>query len=164
MSDQQYGKKLVEEEYVEHFLEAYKHATGQRLVIVGSGERPDFICRRPDGEEVGVELTEVRDKMGYYTCGLQDVVANKAAKRASGEWRLRDNTILVMIVTWEPLSDLKIARDVKETRIWKQGFREVWVADLSGVDAFGNAELFCLYPKKLWGFYRRPNWGSKPYG
>ena len=47
MSDQYIGQKMVEEEDLYHFLDAYAEVTGQALEVVGCGERPDFICRRP---------------------------------------------------------------------------------------------------------------------
>ncbi len=164
MSDQNLGKKMVEEMQLELFVDAYQHATGQRLGIGGAGERPDFICERPNGEQVGVELTEVRTGFGYISSGVQDVVAAKAEKLNSGDWRLAYNTMLVLIVTWGSLSKLKDAWDMKDPENFDRGFVEVWVADYSGVDAFGNVELFGLFPKAIWGYYRRPNWGSKPYG
>ena len=54
MSDQYIGQKMVEEEDLASFLAAYEEVTGQALELVGSGESPDFICRRPTGEAVGV--------------------------------------------------------------------------------------------------------------
>ncbi|OGW05404.1 MAG: hypothetical protein A2Z59_03695 [Nitrospinae bacterium RIFCSPLOWO2_02_39_17] len=59
MSDKELGKKMVERTELEYFLDAYKYATGQRLELVYSHEKPDFICNRPHGMLVGVELTQV---------------------------------------------------------------------------------------------------------
>jgi hypothetical protein len=58
MSDQQVGKKIVEEHGLGFFLAAYEDATGERLEVLGSSERPDFLCRRENGDPVG-ELTSV---------------------------------------------------------------------------------------------------------
>ena len=48
---------------LEPFLEAYKWVTGDALRVAEANDSPDFICERPDGSRVGVELTKVtRDK------------------------------------------------------------------------------------------------------
>ena len=44
------------------------------------------------------------------------------------------------------------------------GFDEIWIADYTGLEAYGDIELFCLYPPEWWGFYERENPGRKPYG
>jgi len=63
MSDQEIGKKIVEGTKLESFLEAYEWVTGHALRVIEANENPDFICERPDGSRVGVELTKVtRDK------------------------------------------------------------------------------------------------------
>src|SRR3989304_4110895 len=59
LSDKELGKKMVERTELEYFLDAYKYATGQRLELVYSHEKPDFICNQPHGMLVGVELTQV---------------------------------------------------------------------------------------------------------
>jgi hypothetical protein len=51
--------KMVEDWHPALFTEAYEAGTGQRLTRVQSGERPDFVCLRPNGRLVGVELTQV---------------------------------------------------------------------------------------------------------
>jgi hypothetical protein len=58
-SDSDLGKKEEEREALYPFLEAYPRVTGQVLSIVGEGENPDFICLRPAGEPVGIELSKV---------------------------------------------------------------------------------------------------------
>ena len=59
MSDQEYGKKIIEKEAFYEFLSAYEHVTGESLELIADGERPDFICRRDDGSYCGLELTQV---------------------------------------------------------------------------------------------------------
>ena len=56
MSDDDLGKKLVEEEELLQFLEAYETITGELLTILNRGESPDFTCERPSGQVIGVEL------------------------------------------------------------------------------------------------------------
>jgi hypothetical protein len=43
------------------------------------------------------------------------------------------------------------------------GFREVWIADETGIDAYGDVELYCLHPAGLRGYYPQ-NRERKPYG
>jgi hypothetical protein len=59
MSDQELGKKMIEEEELYLFLDAYAIVTGDCLGCVQQSERPDFICERSDGSLVGVELTRI---------------------------------------------------------------------------------------------------------
>ncbi len=54
MSDKELGKKIVEKEDLDYFLHAYELVTGEELSS-RPHERPDFICERPTGEEVGIE-------------------------------------------------------------------------------------------------------------
>jgi hypothetical protein len=42
------------------------------------------------------------------------------------------------------------------------GFKEIWLADYSELEAYGNIELFCLHPDRLWGYYESVR--GKPYG
>jgi hypothetical protein len=56
MSDDDLGEKLVEEEELLQFLEAYETITGELLTILNRGESPDFTCERPSGQVIGVEL------------------------------------------------------------------------------------------------------------
>jgi hypothetical protein len=44
------------------------------------------------------------------------------------------------------------------------GFAEVYLADHSSVDAYGDIELFGVYPQTHWGFHQRPWPDRKPYG
>ena len=60
MSDKELGKKVVEEEELLSFLDAYKEVVEDHLACsFGRNERPDFICYRPDGTSVGIELVRV---------------------------------------------------------------------------------------------------------
>ena len=44
--------------------------TGESLAIIECSERPDFICKRPDGTLVGVELTRVMRDPESARCDL----------------------------------------------------------------------------------------------
>ena len=58
MSDQDIGKKMYEEHDLEYFIDAYKYATGEELIIVSRSEKPDFVCER-NGQQIGVELSKI---------------------------------------------------------------------------------------------------------
>ena len=58
MSDSDTGKKLVEEEDLRLFLEAYDYVTGDSLCAQPS-ERPNFIGWRSNGDPVGIEITAI---------------------------------------------------------------------------------------------------------
>ncbi len=51
--------KDIERRHLYHFLRARESACGEELVYVRDSESPDFICRRADGTEIGVEHTRV---------------------------------------------------------------------------------------------------------
>src|SRR5437867_8992017 len=113
MSDQYMGQKMVEDEHLGDFLEAYEEVTGEVLTVLEGGESPDFICERPTGQCVGVELT--RPHHDYETAkwdrcwavsramnnfdlldAVHGIVAKKARRRARAGWRLPSSTILVV--------------------------------------------------------------------
>lgn len=51
--------KDSEREYLQYFLSARTSATGEELTLVADSEAPDFVCKRPSGELVGVEHTRI---------------------------------------------------------------------------------------------------------
>jgi hypothetical protein len=53
--------------------------------------------------------------------------------------------------------------DLGPEEFTEHGFQEVLIADHSGLDAYGDVELFGLFPKTLWGYHERVYRG-KPYG
>jgi len=44
------------------------------------------------------------------------------------------------------------------------GFVEIWLADYSTMEAFGEVRLIGLYPPRFWGTHRQPALEGKPYG
>jgi len=180
MSDYELGMKMVEEWHLELFREAYEVATGQRLTLVGLGERPDFICRRPNGRLVGIELTQVvRDPASatadsilrgrefadaYETSDrIYATIQQKERKRSTGQWRQRDRTVLVLTVMDCPLSELAPFLDgLGPEDFGPHGFSEVFISDHSELDAYGAVELFGLHPRRLWGHFEW--YRGKPYG
>jgi hypothetical protein len=110
MSDYDRGKKMVEEEELRMFLEVYEAVTGDHLECVATSERPDFVCIRPDGTLVGVELTKVMrdpesatsDKIMKYqefrdamdaADSIWFTAEYKSRKLKAGNWQHAENTI-----------------------------------------------------------------------
>jgi hypothetical protein len=172
MSDQQSGKKMVE---------AYEWVTKEKLTKVGSNESPDFICSRPNGEKIGLEISEVmrdpRDatyeeiiKYKYEQDpwdAMQEIyrlIEKKDRQRASNYGRWSDQTILVLKLSECSLSDLLYHLDGLEEDYAEFGFLEIWLADFTGQEAYGDIELFGLSPARWWGYHQRPDPYRKPYG
>lgn len=182
MSDQHIGKKMVEEEDLYLFLDAYEEVTGQALEVVGCGERPDFICRRLTGELVGVELTRPQhdyeiarwdriwaESLAMDPYDLLDaihaIVAQKVRKRLRGDWRLPANTILVVKLVDYTFGSLRwFSEQSLASDFASAGFAEIWVADHTQLDAHGAARLIGLYPSDAWGARHQGAFHQKPYG
>jgi hypothetical protein len=180
MTHQELGKKMVEESELLYFLEAYECVTGQPLSEPIRHESPDFIIMRPDGKNIGIELTQVRrdpEKRlfdeAFYHRNEQDphdalaevfyLIETKEAKRAKFYKDL--SSILVLQLMDCPLTILSpIIDDTIQHDFWRNRFIEIWLADYTGIDAYGDIELFGLKPLRWWGHHERPNPGRKPYG
>ena len=171
--------KLIETEQLRLFRDAYSEATGQRLRRVRKSERPEFICKRPDGALVGIEFTlitrdpqssswdSILDNVEYMdgcdaSIEIQAAISRKAAKRAQPDWQLPDSSILVLSTPDCPISDLEYYVEEVRAEFEGSGFTEIWLADHTETDAYGAVELFCLWPDSWWGHY--PRWRGKPFG
>lgn len=181
MSDQQIGKKEVERSELYYFLDSYERATGDKFTELASGECPDFICARSNGEEVGVELVRVmRDPEEAQFDGIVnkkfqadpqetldrifDLLDDKDKKRSNKYGRWANKTILVLqLLDCSILSLQSLLSDVKSD-FAGYGFVEIWIADYTGVEAYRDIELFGLVPVKWWGYHQRQNPYRKPYG
>jgi len=173
--------KESEEESLSYFLEAYESIIGESFKSVKSSERPDFIATRKDGSQIGIELSKIRrghpndiqydkiiEKKDYMSvdnalCMIQRVASEKEIKRNTTAWALPGATILLLELTDIPLCELRYAilPDILPD-LYKTGFAEIWLVDLTGVEAYDNVELFCVYPEELEGYY--PRGIQKPYG
>ncbi|MBN2376620.1 MAG: hypothetical protein JXD22_09470 [Sedimentisphaerales bacterium] len=180
MSEQQMGRKEVERIELNYFTIAYKRFTGDELNGVSSytQERPDFICTRSNGEHVGVELNRVMvdpkdsqwDSIIHYEyeqdpsdtlARLYAEIERKDKKRQDyGEWA--EKTILVMQLFECSLSSLKflLTDDLRED-FTMYGFLEIWIGDYTVTEAYGEVELFGLFPGNYWEYF--PVF-KKPYG
>lgn len=173
--------KESEVESLSYFLEAYEGIIGESFKSVESSERPDFIATRKDGSQIGIELSKIRrghpndiqydriiEKKDYMSvddalCMIQRVGSEKEIKRNNPGWVLPGATILLLELTDIPLCELRhfIVPDILPD-LYETGFTEIWLVDLTGVEAYDNVELFCVYPKECEGYYPRDL--QKPYG
>ena len=174
-------KKEQELEVLEYFNPIYEIVTNDFLEIVELSERPDFICKRKNGNLIGVEITQVRrghpndvfhDKFVNNNNNLhptesisiiQYLLHAKEKKRESNGWGLPEETILIIQLKESPLWEMAntLTGDFFPD-IPMYGFCEIWLADFSEIEAYNNVELFCLFPHVLYGYYKRPM--QKPYG
>ena len=181
MSDQEIGKKEIEREMLDPFLEAYKWVTGQPVILVNSGENPDFICERPDGSQIGVEVTKVtrdprdifwdrvlerKEEIDQYEAQehMQRLVEKKERARAARYVARVNENILVLQLVDGSLDPLKEILGELQADFVDHGFCEIWLADYSGREPYGDIELFGLYPERWWGYHQRPWPERKPYG
>ncbi len=181
MSDQYNGKKEVEKGELDLFLDAYELATGIRLEITFGTESPDFICIQPNGEKIGVELTKItrdprdasweiilekKEEMDSYEAleEMQRLVDKKEKTRVKWYNKNVEKTILVFQLIDCSIETLKSTLEDLKYEFKDHGFCEIWLADYTGLEAFGDIELFCLFPLKCWGFYKRLWQNQKPYG
>lgn len=182
MPDRELGKKMIEEEELLQFLKAYKENVEEYLSYrFGRSERPDFICYRPDGTPVGVELVRVmRDPMlaqAEYILDRIDfmdsesavdmlyrMIEKKKEKRCQPDWTLPDNTILVIQFVDCPVTNLYQLDESLKNDFKSYGFDEIWIADYTCEEAYGAIDLFCLYPSEWWGYYECQGHSWKPFG
>ena len=182
LSDQEYGKKLVEEMDLEPFLKEYEWVTGLVLQLINRTERPDFIVQRSDGTQLGIELTKVmRDPESAFwarvlsgeefadpvetAIHLQELIYRKDAKRSGSGWTLPDRTVLVLQLMDSSIDQVVLFLDdqvIKELN--ETGFFEIWLADYTILEAFGTIQLYGIKPEKWQGLHSHSRTGNKPYG
>ncbi len=169
---------MVEEEELFPFLEVYEQVTGARLsfvVMASRGESPDFICLRPSGKHVGVELTKVmrdprdtfiKEEMDPYMAQelIFRLLEKKEKARADLYSKAVGETILVLQLVDGSLDSLRVFLEDIKGEFIGYGFSEIWLADYSGIEAYGDIELFGLFPEKWWGYQQNLTRGWKPYG
>jgi len=181
-SDKDFGRKEIELTELFQFLEAYEIVTGFKFDSIIKNERPDFITHRSDGLSKGIELTKITkdpdtqfferilrmkitEDHDFVLNELYRLIEQKEQKIKDGNWALPQNTLLVLQLMHINISDLLWAFDKSLQKDFTGYiFSEIWIADYSGIEAYGDIELFCLKPKKLWGFHQRLNPDKKPYG
>lgn len=184
-SDQEFGKKEIETTELIPFLEARELVTGDELsLLLGvRTENPDFICARPDGSVIGVELTKVTadrevafwDRLRHGEVridpyGTQEtiryLIRRKEKARADRYTEKVAENILVLQLMDGSLDQLDGGLKGLEDDFISHGFSEVWIADYSGLEAYGDIELFGLFPPQWWRRHTR-QWSNrtpKPFG
>lgn len=180
MSDADRAKKLVEEERLGRFLDAYDEVTGIRMHVLDSGERPDFLCAFPDGSRVGVELTrsphdyEMRSHDRIWTDrsmehfdlidAIHTIIATKSKKIKEPDWR-SDQTILVVFLEDYAFDSYDwIDHGGLESEFDDFGFTEIWLADCGTIEPFNAVRLIGLHPRCHWGLGDQPSLEGKPFG
>jgi hypothetical protein len=181
MSDQQNGKKELERIMLHPFLEAYEWVTGESLTLIFCDESPDFICKQQNGKEVGIELTSVtrkpediffgkilyhKEEMDAYSAQkfIHDLIEKKEVSRIKNYTTKVLENILVLQLEDCPLKTLQVGMEGLQADFANHGFKEIWLADNSGLKVYGDIELFGLFPEKWWGYHARPWPDRKPYG
>jgi len=182
-SDQAIGKKELESIQLDYFLEAYEHATsvGLTRIIIPGLENPDFVVADEEDRVLGVELTKLMrspeeqfftrvirreeepDSYGQLE-QMHHLIAKKEEARTKRYVAKVAETILVIELVDGTLSSFMYLLEELAGEYSDHGFAEIWLVDYSDTDAYGNVELFCLYPEDKWGIYERPNAGTKSYG
>lgn len=175
------GKKMVERDEAQQFVEEYSRVTGVELTLIGAGERPDFVCEKR-GRRYGLELVRaMRDPVQRewevilggdgHLHGLDAaLLVQKAAyikdkKRVSPGWLYPKSTMLVIQLIGSDGEEMAAHLDdqlMEETA--GTGFREIWVADYSPMEEYGEIQLIGVKPKRWRGVHRHRLYGTKPYG
>ena len=96
----------------------------------------------------------------YLLASVTSIVAIKEQKRQSHCW---PNTILVVELLDYSFESLSWASDVSRAEDFSDtGFREVWLADYSTLERFGEIRLIGLYPLRVFGVHHQPALEGKP--
>jgi len=165
-----------------YFKDAYEIVTGLKISKVERRKRPDFIVHRSDCLSVGIELTKITkdpdtrfverihrmkiiEDHDFVLNELYRLIEQKEQKIKDGNWALPQNTLLVLQLMNINISDLLWVFDKSlQKDFTKNIFSEIWIADYSEIEAYGDIELLCLKPIKWWDYHQRLNPERKPYG
>jgi hypothetical protein len=169
MRDSDHGKQMAEEMMMEPFLDSYPRLTGRTVEIISQGESPDFLALI-DGRETGIELTKIHaETPDDY---LDEVIRLALKKETSYDQRgvFSRPTILLCYGDHPPIFDMLGFLDGSPSwaDLTDSKFTEIWLMDLSdeyysAQDPRKPADLYCLSPADLRGFYELPR-TRKPYG
>lgn len=175
------GKKMVERDGLDPFLEEYARVTGNELKLLAAGERPDFICEKR-GRRYGLEVVRAMqnpvDRSWDVVFGrdgqlhgldaailVQDVVYQKERKRASAGWQYPKSTILVVQLIGSDGEEMaEYLDDQLMDEMSETGFREIWIADETPIEPYGTVQLIGIKPKRWRGVHPHRFYGRKPYG
>jgi hypothetical protein len=96
---------------------------------------------------------------------VQEAVNIKDKKRASPGWLHPRSTIFVIQLRGS--DGEKMAAYLDEQLMDEMagtGFREIWIADYSPMEPYGEIQLIGVKPKRWRGLHRHCLYGTKPYG
>ena len=177
--DQEFGKKLVEEEELLHFLALYEVATGETFPELAPSETPDFVGHDQHERTVGIELTQLKFAPDYMFWKraikkrewaddtdafwrILHLLAGKAEKLPKGNWPGCERKILVIQLVDYPLSELmhSIDTDLPDGR----DFSEILLADYTILDMYGGVDLFPIAHPELSGPFLVASTDRKPWG
>jgi hypothetical protein len=165
-NERELGKAEIERTALAPFLESYPHFTDNKIDYIGKSESPDFWVAR-NGKLTGIEVTEVRKQdEGHYLETFAEIAMKKETTfERNGVFR--DPIILVGYSYSPPLWDLR--RYLEGSPGWIDftdfKFSEIWLVDHS--DEYSGrhyADLHCLSPISLRGFYGDESQTRKPFG
>ena len=179
VSDQEMGKKIVEQEELYQFLEAYEKATGETFPTMCISETPDFVGEDENGRSVGIELTKLKfspdhmsvrrilEKREWATdedafWRIIELLGTKNAKLDMGNWPHCERKILVIQLVDYPLSELlpNCTTDKPDER----SFSEIWLADYTIIYVYGGVDLYPIVHPNLEGHFPVASEDKKPYG
>jgi hypothetical protein len=173
-------RKERERSDLEVFLPCYGRATGLVLEVEEEAENPDFIATRPDGEQLGIELTSVREAPAdsFYRPILtgnpewdpMDAVDQMMflLRQKSSKVKNYKTSKNILVLQNEESDFAAMCADVKNIPIedfQSAGFDEIWLADYSGIrkGIHSEIELFGMYPTNLRKLTPRSDRDKKPY-
>jgi len=175
------GKKMVERDGLDSFLEEYVHVTGDELTLIAASERPDFACekrRRRYGLEVVQAMRSPVDRRWDVVMGrddhlhgldaavlVQETLYRKEKKRASAGWLFPKSTILVIQLIGSDGEEMaEYLDDQLMDEMAGTGFKEIWISDHAPMEPYGTIQLIGIKPKRWRGVHRHRFYGTKPYG
>ena len=170
--ERQLGRRACEQIAADAFARSCSAFTRRSIEITDEGESPDFWIKI-DGRLLGLEVTEVRGPSRYSPFSdpreyLDAFAATALKKQESYERRgiFDQRIVLVGYSSSPPLWDMK--RDALSGAVvdfTDFRFAEIWLLDQSD-DYSGRpfADLICLAPHDLRGFYEDSWVTRKPFG
>jgi hypothetical protein len=177
VSDQEIGKRMVEEEHLGLFLAAYQRATGETFPEMFGNETPDFIGKDRAGQTVGVELTQIRfgpedrsareifsikpdDPEAWWR--LLELIHKKTKKLTKCDWPKCNRKILVVMSIDASIDSFDGATETDKPD--DEGFDEIWLADFTQFEVFGAVDILAVVHPHLEGRFATGDRGQKPYG
>lgn len=173
--------KIDERSDLDLFLRVRELATGEVLAFEENSESPDFICKNPDGNIVGVEHTkieynpesmEIQKLMKSWTGEIDKdsvlwsaflAIQKKEEKRKKKHWNLPEATILVLDLKLHDCYEDITIDDEMQDLCRQTGFAEIWISDHSSLEAFGEVTLIGLHPKSILGINGQEYLWGPPY-